>query len=158
MSSRSHPGWIVLSRELAGDLLELADAEIGATREEIGRIWRRAGIVIACLIGIVCLAFWLIALLAYVLVALLAPKLGWWGAGLVVAGLLVLGIVIFGAIAWWHARRFENPIDIALRRLRDHLAWWKSELAAEQGGPVGLDGVPEETFEAAPPAAARRES
>lgn len=132
MSERSHPGWIVLSRELAGDLLELVDAEIGATREEVGRVWKRVGIVIACVVAIVCLAFWLVALLAYVLVALLAPKLGWWGAGLVVAGLLVMGIAAFGAIAWWHARRFENPLDIALRRMRDHLGWWRTELSGEE--------------------------
>jgi len=130
-----HPGWIVLSRELASDLLELADAEIEAAREEVSRVWRGAWAIAVLVALAACLLFWLVALLAYTLVALAGRWLPAWGAGLAVAGaFLAVALVLLG-LAWARARRLENPIDIFVRRLREHLDWWRREVGASAPGP-----------------------
>jgi hypothetical protein len=132
---RDHPGWIVLSRELAGDLVDLAEAEIEATREEIARVWRGAWVA-AALVGVaVGLGFWVLALLAYALVAVLERWLAPWGAALVVAGGFLLLALALAAAAWRLARRLENPLDIALRHLREHLEWWRREVSLGAPGP-----------------------
>jgi hypothetical protein len=135
------PGWIVLSRELASDLLELADAEIEATRDEISRVWRRAWTV-AALVGLAaCLAFWLVALFAYTLVAVAQRWLSPWAAGLAVAGAFLVAIVALLAAAWLRARRLESPLDILVRHLREHLDWWRREVALSPPPPLAPTGT-----------------
>lgn len=123
-----HPGWIYLSRELAADLLELADAEIDGVRQELGALGRRA--VRAVLLGVaaVCLAFWIIALIAYTLVAVASLWLPLWGAGLAVTGLFILLAALLGWMAVAQVKKLDNPIDVVVRRLREHLAWWRREV------------------------------
>jgi Putative Actinobacterial Holin-X, holin superfamily III len=126
--SRTDPGWIVLTRELAADLLELVDAEVAAGREELSASWRGAAAIVAFFAAAVALLFWVVALLAYALVALASRWLPGWGAGLAVAGLFVAVAALLGALGWRRAARLENPIDVVVRRLRDHLRWWRTEV------------------------------
>jgi Putative Actinobacterial Holin-X, holin superfamily III len=126
--SRTDPGWIVLTRELAADLLELVDAEVAAGREELSASWRGALKIVAFFAAAVALLFWVVALLAYALVALASRWLPGWGAGLAVAGLFVAVAAGLGALGWRRATRLENPVDVVIRRLRDHLGWWRTEV------------------------------
>lgn len=126
--SRPDPGWIVLTRELAADLLELVDAEVAAGREELSASWRGAVKILAFGGAAVALLFWVVALLAYALVALASRWLPGWGAGLAVAGLFVVVAAVLGALGWRRAARLKNPIDVVIRRLREHLGWWRTEV------------------------------
>jgi Zn-dependent protease with chaperone function len=144
-------GWVFLSRELAADLLELADAEVDAARRELGAVGRRA--VKAALLGVaaLCLVFWLVALLAYVLVAVVALWLPPWGAGLVVAGLFALLTAILVGLALAQVKRIDNPVDIVVRRLREHLAWWRREVRLRPAaGPQPAGAAPVEERRAVP--------
>lgn len=120
-------GWIYLSRELAGDLLELADAELEVTRQEVGVVGRRLTKVAVLLVAVICLLFWLVALVGYTLVAVASIWLPPWGAGLAVGGLFLLVASGLAAWAWSQIRKLESPIDIVVRRLREHLDWWRRE-------------------------------
>ncbi len=146
--AEERPGWIFLSRELAADLLELADAEVDAARQELGAVGRRAARAAVLVVAALCLVFWLVALVAYVLVAVVALWLPPWGAGLVVAGLFALAAVILVALAVAQVKRIENPVDILVRRLREHLAWWRREVrlrpAAAQPPAISHGAAPEE--------------
>lgn len=126
---RPGQSWIVLSRELVADFLDLLDAELEAARQELGRSWRGAGWIAAFFGVAVALAFWVVALLAYALVAVLSLWLPAWGAGLSVAGLFLLTAAVLVALAWWRFKRLQNPIDVAVRRLRDHIDWWRREVS-----------------------------
>lgn len=126
---RPGPSWIILSRELVADLLELLDAELEAARQELGKSWRGAGWIAALSGAAVALAFWVVAVLAYALVAVFSLWLPAWGAGLSVAGLFLVAAAVLAALAWWRVKRLRNPIDVAVRRLRDHIDWWRREVS-----------------------------
>lgn len=136
---REGKGWVVMTRELVADLLDLFDAEIEAARQEVGTIWRRAWMVPVLFSTALFLLFWILALVAYALVALLSKWLPAWGAALSVAGglLLVAGVCV--AIGVARVKRLENPYDIFVRRLRDHLDWWRREMALSR--PRGEEGA-----------------
>lgn len=121
-------GWIYLSRELAGDLLELAEAELEVTRQEVGVVGRRLAKVTVLLIAVVCLLFWIVALVGYTLVAVASIWLPPWGAGLAVGGLFLLIALGLGAWAWSQIQKLESPIDIVIHRVREHLDWWRREV------------------------------
>ncbi len=129
-------GWIYLSRELAGDLLELADAELEVTRQEVGAVGRRLGKVVVLLIAVLCLVFWLVALLGYTLIAVASLWLPPWGAGLAVGGFFLLLALGLGLWAWSQIKKLENPVDIVIRRLREHLDWWRREARLHPSPPA----------------------
>jgi hypothetical protein len=126
--SREGKGWVVMTRELVADLLDLFDAEIEAARQEVGTIWRRAWTVPVLFVTALFLLFWILALVTYALVALLSQWLPAWGAALSVAGGLLLVAAVCVAVGVARVKRLENPYDVFVRRLRDHLAWWRGEL------------------------------
>lgn len=150
--SDERTGWIFLSRELAADLLELADAEIDAARQEMGTVGRRAGKAALFLLAALCIVFWLVALLAYVLVAVADLWLPAWGAGLAVAGLFALLAAVFVWIAVAQVKKLDNPVDILVRRLREHLAWWRREVRLRPALPQASEAprVRDEPRRAAP--------
>ncbi len=146
-------GIFVLSRELAADLLELADAEIEAAREEVRATWRRSWLVPVMALVALFFLFWTIALFAYFLVTLFALKLPTWGAALAVFGLFLVLASVCGGIAAAKAKKLENPYDIFVRRLRAHLDWWRTEISLRASGPAapGSDAArPERPREPAP--------
>lgn len=134
--SRDHRGWIVLSRELLTDLLDLLEAEVKEAGDELGRSWKRIGR-IALLAGTALfLLFWLLGLGVAVLVLLAVEWLSPWGAGLAVFGLLALVVAVLGGLAYFMAKRLANPLEVVIRRLRDHLDWWRSEVAQGREEPT----------------------
>ncbi|HEX4955486.1 MAG TPA: phage holin family protein [Thermoanaerobaculia bacterium] len=135
-------GIFVLSRELAADLLELADAEIEAAREEVRATWRRSWLVPVMAIVALFFLFWTIALFAYFLITLFALKLPTWGAALAVFGLFLVLAAVCGGIAAAKAKQLENPYDVFVRRLRAHLDWWRSEISLRAPAP-GSEGPKE---------------
>ncbi len=120
--------WVVLSRELVADVLELADAELEVVREEIGVVAMRLAKAAVLLGAALALSFWVVALVGYVLVAVLSQWLPAWGAGLIVAGFFLLLIAALAAIAIVQIKRLESPVDIVFRHLREHLDWWRREV------------------------------
>jgi putative superfamily III holin-X len=131
--SRDGQNWVVLSRELLADVLELADAELEVVRDEIGAVGRRAARALLLIGAALALAFWLVALLGFVLVAALSLWLPPWGAGLVVAGVFLLLAAILLAIAISRLKRIESPVEIFFRHLRGHLDWWRREVRLHPG-------------------------
>ena len=152
MATSQDKGFVVLTRELLADLLELLDAEVEAARDEVASVWRGSWAIPLCFSLALFLLFWVVALLGYALVALLSRWLPPWGAGLVVAGGFLLLAGAAAAVGVARLKRLRNPYDIFVRRLREHLAWWRSEVQLrrrEPGAPQpsstasGQEGRPE---------------
>jgi len=152
--SRERAGWIVLSRELVADLLDLLDAEIGAARQELAVSWRRAGLIVAFFAGALALAFWVVALVAYTLVEVVSLWWPPWAAALTVTALFLLLAAVLVLLARWRIRRLANPLDVAVRRLREHIDWWRREVTVTvrpvSARPGGAEAPDEESPEEAP--------
>lgn len=132
--SDERQGWIVLSRELVADLLDLADAEIAAARREVAVTWRRAWL-IAALFGVaVALVFWVVSLVAYTLVEVVSLWWPPWAAGLTVTLLFLAAAAVLAVLARLRLRRLANPLDVAVRRLREHIEWWRREVEVRPDG------------------------
>lgn len=127
---------IYLSRELAGDVLSLLDAEVVAARGELAAGGKRAGKALALFGAAASILIWLPAILGYVLVRTLAQWMPDWAAGLVVLLFFVLVAGVLATIGWLWLRRVENPLDTITRRLREHLRWWREEVRV----PAALGG------------------
>lgn len=132
--------WIVLSRQLLEDLIDLYDAELAALRVEVTETGRRLLKILALAGAAFFTLFWILALVAYSLVEVVALWLPRWGAALAVTGIFVLLAAILGLIGWLYARRLTNPIDSVFDRLRDHLAFWRTEVALYGDGRGAGDG------------------
>lgn len=140
--SNEKPAWITLSRELLVDLVDLLQAEVDDARRELSATGKRA-LWVAAFFGLALFVlFWVLALGAYVLVEVAGLWLDPWAAALVVTGLYSLVAAVLAAIGVSRARRLSNPIDVVLRRLHEHLEWWREEVALHPAAelPPGEEG------------------
>jgi hypothetical protein len=128
-SKEQGTGWLVLTRELLADVVDLLDAEVEAAREEVATVWRGAWAIPVLFSAALFLLFWIIALLGYAAVALLSRWLPAWGAALTVAGAFLLLALVATALGVAKLKRLKNPYDIFVRRAREHVSWWRTEVS-----------------------------
>lgn len=127
-------GWIYLSRELVADILDLAEAEIGAARTEVWAALRKSFLGLALVGASLALLFWVLAMTAYTLVVVVAIWLPPWAAALVVTGFFLVLALVVGFFGVRRFKKVENPINIVLRRLRNHIAWWRTQVSMHESG------------------------
>jgi cytochrome c biogenesis protein CcdA len=88
-------------------------------------------------------AFWTLGLLIYFLVELLALKLARWGAvGIVFALFLAIAVALILA-SRSRLRSIESPARTVDRRIKGHLAWWQTTVAAQTPARRGGDDFEE---------------
>lgn len=127
MGAGPKEGWIVLSRELIADVLDLLGAEIEDAQQELGGAFQGLAKAAALLVGALMLAFWVVALVAATLIVVLSIWLPPWASALIVT---IVVLLTTGLLAWLGLRKLgaqPNPVEIVMRRVRNHLAWWRDE-------------------------------
>lgn len=127
--------WLGAFRALGDAVLDLVRAEVKALFEE----WKRAGIELAKILGIVfgilLICVYLPFLVLFAAVDGVAAWWGWplWGAALAVLGFAVLFLALLGGIiAWIWNRRLVGPSVSLQRRLDGHNEWWQRRIYFEQ--------------------------
>lgn len=140
--------WIGAFRALGDAVFDLVRAEVSALFRE----WKRAGIelakILAIVLGVLVICFYLPFLVLFALVDGVAVWWGWpmWGAALAVFGFAVLIIAALGAVAAWiWNRRLVGPTVSLQRRLDDHRDWWQRRIYLEREALGSMAG--DEDFE-----------
>ena len=127
MGAGPKEGWIVLSRELIADVLDLLGAEIEDAQQELGGALQGIAKAAALLVGALMMAFWVVALLAATLIVVLSVWLPPWAATLIVTVLVLLVTALLGWLGYRKLIAQPNPVEIVMRRVSNHLAWWRDE-------------------------------
>lgn len=120
--------WRDLFASLGESLIDVAEAEVAALKQDLRDTGRRFSIAVAIAVVAAILAFWAIGATGFVIYQVLAIWLPGWGAASIVLGILLLVTLILGMIARRYLRDLEAPIDTVKRRVDNHLEWWQSNL------------------------------
>ena len=129
--------WGTLLSELGRAILQLLLSEVADTRQELTASARQlAGVALFGVFALLCALLGLGALIAAA-IAGLALVMPLWAAALVV-GVAILAIS--GLLALSAKRRFQSiqsPVETVRLRLNSHVEFWRDEVLAEGGPPVG---------------------
>lgn len=120
--------WRDLFASLGESLIDVAEAEVSALKQDLRHTGRRFSIAIAVAVAAAILAFWVVGATGFVMYQILVIWLPGWGAAAIVLGILLLVTLILGMIARQHLRDLEAPMDTVKRRVDNHLEWWQSNL------------------------------
>lgn len=124
--------WRDLFASLGESLIDVAEAEVMALKQDLRQTGRRFSAALAIAVAAAFLAFWAVGATGFVAFQVLVLWLPGWGAALIVLGVLLAGALILGMVARQRLLDLEAPMDTVRRRIDNHKEWWQSQLPVQE--------------------------
>ena len=132
--ARQRESWGEVFRAAGDAFLDVLRAELAVVAEH----WKESGLRVGVIAGLAgfsfFLLFWLAGLLTMGFVDLLRSLFSWqlWQAAFAAALGILLLVTILMLVAWFVARRLENPVGVIQLRLADHRDWWQTTVMGKE--------------------------
>ena len=121
--------WELFAR-LGEAVLEVLEAEVRALGSDLRNTGKRLLLLLLWLLVAVQLLVVSAVFLGFAVVRLLDLRLAPWAAALLAGTALLVSALGVGWWAWRGLQSLEAPLATVKRRVEDHTAWWRNEIAA----------------------------
>ncbi len=138
--ARRRDNWLEMIRALGEAFFDVVRAELAVVRETVKAWGKSWGIALGIVALLLFALFWTLGLVTVAVVhgLMVWRSLALWQSALVTAGVLLLLIAVGAVTVYFLARRYEDPVTAARRRLDDHRGWWDQRLFLDSGADKSL--------------------